>query len=437
MGKKLSLALLSVLISISLTSSVFAAGFALYETGARGNALGGAMVGRADDPSALYFNPAGITQLPGTQTLLGVTMIAPRLDVKTTGQIGFGVIPGPPPVVFPVLAPGPVTTTSMEDNYFFPPHAYLTQQVNDRIWVGLGVFSRFGLGVEFPQNWPGRYNSYDSNIVTSEANPNIAFKVSDNFSISAGVSLMYFDVTLKKKIPGQLFGGANEIDQELSGDSFGWGYNFGVHYKAADWMSIGAAYRSQVEQRVEGDLKLTGQVGPVQQALLPAKTNGKVTIDLPAQIFFGVAFKPVKKLSVEVGAILTEWSSYDQLKVKLDQPVAMRTVTIQEKNWRDAWRYHVGMEYNLTDWMDLRLSYIYDESPIPGETIGYELPDSDRQVFGIGLGFHKNNWNLDLSYNHLLFKDRDITGRALDFVLPSQVEDGFAYIAGVSLGYKF
>ena len=96
----------------------------------------------------------------------------------------------------------------------------------------------------------------------------------------------------------------------------------------------------------------------------------------------------------------------------------------------------MGLEYNVTDWMDVRLSYIYDESPVPDETIGYELPDSDRNIFGIGLGFHKNNWWLDLSYNHLLFSDREIAARPNEGVLASEVQDGMAYIAGISFGYK-
>lgn len=91
----------------------------------------------------------------------------------------------------------------------------------------------------------------------------------------------------------------------------------------------------------------------------------------------------------------------------------------------------------MTDWLDLRLSYVYDESPIPGETIGYELPDSNRQVFGIGLGFYRNNWLLDLSYNHLIMKDRTIAARPGEGILDSEIQDGMAYIAGISLGYKF
>ena len=433
MRKKLGLVFLSVIICLALSTSVFAAGFALYETGARGTSLGGAMVARADDPSALFFNPAGITQLTGIQTMLGVQMIAPRLDVKTTGQI----VPAGP-LRLGVLGTNQVTT-SLEDNEFWPPHAYLTYQVNDRWWLGFAVMSRFGLGVEFPTNWPGRFSSYNAKIVTSEVNPNIAYKVSDNFSVSAGVSMMYFDVKLQKKISPAIYGlGPGEIDQKLTGDSFGYGYNFGLHYKPTDWISFGASYRSKVTQHVEGDLEFRGQSNPFQAGAFP-NVSGDATIDLPDQYFFGVAVKPMKKLSVEVGAILTNWSSFEALKLELDSPIlggAANSIT-QPKNWKNVWRYHVGLEYNVTDWMDLRLSYIYDETPVPDETIGYELPDSDRNIFGIGLGFHKNNWWLDLSYNHLLFSDRQIAARPNDGVLASEVQDGMAYIAGISFGYKW
>lgn len=429
MGKKISFAFLSVLVSIVLASSAFAAGFALYEASARGNALGGAMVGRADDPSALYFNPAGITQLPGTQVLLGATMLGPKMDMTTTGTL--------------IPPSATVNKTSLEENYFLPPHAYLTYGINDRWSIGLGIFSRFGLGVEWPQSWPGRFNSYNSSVVTSEANPNVAYKVTDNFSLSAGVSMMYFKVKLQQKIPGATLPApltaANEIDQKLSGDSYGYGFNFGVHYKPSDVVSLGVAYRSQVKQDVSGTLEYNGQT-PIQTAGgFPAFTNGSVTITLPDQWFMGVTIRPFKPMSVEVGGIFTRWSTYNELRLETEAPVAIAPtkVFVKPKNWKDAWRFHVGAEFNVTDWLDLRLSYIFDQTPVPDETIGYELPDSNRMVFGVGLGFHANNWTVDLSYNYLTMAKRDIAARPADGVLASSLNDAMCNIVGLSVGYKF
>ncbi|MFP4236270.1 MAG: OmpP1/FadL family transporter, partial [Desulfonatronovibrio sp.] len=107
--------------------NVYSAGFALYEFGARGTSMGGTTIGRADDPSAVAYNPAGITQLEGIQTMAGLSVVSPSGEIETPGG----------------------TTTSIERNNWIPPHAYLTYQMNDWAWLGLGVYTRFGLGTEY------------------------------------------------------------------------------------------------------------------------------------------------------------------------------------------------------------------------------------------------------------------------------------------------
>ena len=160
----------------------YGAGFGLYEGSARGNALGGTMVGRADDPSAIYYNPAGITQLSGLQVMGGATIIRPSTEVKTTTPLGS-------------------VSTSTKDNNWIPPHLYGTYQFSDDVWAGLGLFSRFGLGTEFPSDWPGRYNSYDAEIRTLTLNPDIALKLHDKMSVAAGLSATWLDLILKQKMP--------------------------------------------------------------------------------------------------------------------------------------------------------------------------------------------------------------------------------------------
>jgi long-chain fatty acid transport protein len=456
MRKKLGLVFLSVVIILALSTSAFAAGFALYEASARGNSLGGSMTARADDPSALFYNPAGITQLPKTQFSAGTTVLNPFMDVKTTGTLGFATPPGYPAFIQgPYFSGSNQATTSLENNYFFAPSLYVTQQLNDKFWIGLGTFSRFGLGVEWPTEWLGRFNSYNAEIKTFEINPSIAYKVTDNFSVAFGVSAMYMDIKLQSRIPGQVLPakivqnlglgaaasasaafGTNELDQKLTGDSWGYGFNVGLLYKPVEWLSLGTTYRSEVKQKVSGSAEINGQT-PGQLGFVPSETNVSGEVTLPAQLTFGVAVKPIKNLSLSFDAYMTAWSSYQSLTFDFEKPIAGSDSRTVLKNWKDVWSYRFGLEYNVTDWMDLRLSYIYDESPVPDDTIDYLLPDSDRHIFGAGLGFHKGNLSLDLSYNYLFFKDRHITARANDFVYESDVESAGCHIYAMQIGYKF
>lgn len=437
----------ALLIVLTGSGSVFAAGFALYEGGARGLVLGAGLTATADDASAVFYNPAGITQLKGIQTMIGATAIGPKTEVKTAGNITFK-----PMTQEWMIAGTDKESTDFETNWFFPPHAYFTQQLSDRFWVGAGVFSRFGLGTEYPSTWPGRYNSYDASITTLEFNPNIAWKISETFSIAGGLNVTWFDLTLKKKTPFNYLLGIADVDVNLSGDAWGWGLNLAAHYKPCDWFSAGLAYRSRVSIHVEGDVDFKkpalpdlsglGPYGPPVAAGYAASfndTGAGGNVMLPDEIFAGLAFKPLQKLTVGGGVYWTRWSTYDALEIRFDDPVSATGIkkTTSKKDWDDTFRYMIGVEWNATDWMDLRLGYAYDESPVPDKTIDYLLPDNDRHQYAIGLGFHKDRWLFDVSYMYLKIKDRDIDARPEDGVLDSQVRGGFAHLIAMSFGYKF
>lgn len=380
------------------------AGFGLYEGSARGNALGGAMAGRADDPSAIYYNPAGITQLSGLQVMGGATVIRPSVTVNA-------------------MTPYGEVSTESVDNNWIPPHLYGTYQVNDNVWGGVGVFSRFGLGTEFDSDWVGRYNSYDAEIQTLTCNPDIALKINDQLSVAAGVNATWFDLTLKRKIPTTAdYDPASDLDMELTGDAMGYGYNAGVRYEPKKWIAFGASYQSEVDEDVDGTADLH---------VWSTDASGDIT--LPDEILLGVTFMPTDKLSLEVGAVRTGWSSYDELTITFDDASKLGPSVTSEKNWNDVWRYLCGIEYKLSEQLDLRVGYVYDEEPIPGDTVDYLVPANDRQLYSIGCGYHVKDWTLDLSYTYLSIRDRNVDARTDDGVLPCSFTDGDTHMVGVSV----
>lgn len=416
----------AIALALVLTSAQFcsAAGFAIYEWSARDMALGGATVGRADDPGALASNPAGITQLDGIQVMGGIMGIHPVLDVEARGE----------------------TETSDEDALYLPPHFYATWKVNDRYSLGLATFSRFGLGTVFDDDWEGRYNSYEGTMETVSLNPNMAVKFTDKFSAAFGVEAMYLNFNLKKKL--DLSGVQNPAfdgDADLEADGMGYGFNMALHYQPCQYAKLGLAYRSPVTMKVTGDANFSDIPAGLEALGAFRDTSASGTVTLPDSFAFGVAMYPMDKLSVEVGAIYTLWSKYDELEINFGDdvipvngnPFNRTDVTSSPKNWNDVWRFNVGVEYAALDWLDLRLGYVYDNTPVPDDTIDYLLPDSDRQIFSTGLGFHKDNWAVDVNYSYLLFADRDIDGRAADFVYDGEVKDADGHIAGVSFTYKF
>jgi long-chain fatty acid transport protein len=396
---------------LALHTQAWAGGFALYEGSVRGNALGGSVIAKADDPGAVFFNPAGITQLPGTQTAMGVSIIMPSTHI-TTERFGRS------------------DDSKLKWNYFAPPYAYLTYQLNDKLWLGAGFFARFGLGTELDEDWPGATNSYNAFVRVVEFNPNIAWKVDDKLSLSAGVSIARMDLKLESKAP--IFG----YDTSLSGNGYGPGYNFGLHYKPLDWVKIGLSYRSKIRINLKGRSDF---IQPDWASATGLFRDGKIKshVTLPDEVFMGVNFQVLPKLSIEPSLVLTRWSTFDQMSITFDNNVGGMNRVTKAKDWRDVWRWQLGIEYNATDWLDLRCGYVYDNGPIPRNTVDYLVPSNDRQMYCIGTGFKWRAWTLDLSYNLLLSENRKYNARPADGVLKGRTHEGVTHICGIGVGYKF
>jgi long-chain fatty acid transport protein len=200
--KKLLAGALCVAASLA-AQTVLGAGFGIYEGSARGNAMGTEVTADPASPSVLYNNPAAMTGLEGTQFEAGVSLINPSVTVST------------------LVAPGVTIETDVEDNWWTPPSAYVTHQYNDKVWMGFGVFSRFGLGVEYPDDWPGRYNVQEATIQSLDLNPSIAVKVLDNLSLAVGLRAQWFDFELFKALPTGEPGVDPDLQLHIAGDNWG------------------------------------------------------------------------------------------------------------------------------------------------------------------------------------------------------------------------
>jgi len=384
---------------------VFGSGFSLYEVGSRSTALCGTVVARADDLSAIFFNPAGITQLPGLRLMGGFATIIPSTDIVTDL--------------------GPFTTKNrMKHHVFFPLHFFASYQALNRVWLGIGVFSPFGLGVDFNAHWPGSINNIKTFITTVNINPTVAVKITDWFSLGAGINIMYFDLEMKRLLPLPIIGFQSTL---LKGDSYGIGFNLGFHAKPLSWLSVGISYRSQVKQEVDG----TATFSPA--SFLNADASGSII--LPDMIFTGIMVRPIEKLTVEAGFIWTHWSLFKSLDIKFDNLLG----TLSEpKQWHDTWRAQLGIEYKALNWLDLRFGYAYDEEPMPSKFADYIVPTpSDRHSFSLGAGFHWHNWSLDLSYLFQFMPNKRISDSKAVGFLPSEYNNRHGHVFGLSLSYKF
>jgi len=390
--------------------SVLGAGFGIYEGSARGNAMGSEVTADPASPSVLYNNAAGMTELEGTQVEVGATFIKPRAVVSTTTPLGS-------------------TKTYADSTWWIPPNAYVTHQINDKVWAGIGVFSRYGLGVDYPDAWNGRYDVREITIQSLDINPSVAYKVTDDLSLAVGLRAEWFDLDLKSAIPTGTPFVDPDLDFEMKGDSWGIGYNLGAFYKVSESVNLGLSYDSEIKQDIDGTYTTSHP--------LLSGGNGSGDITTPGIIRLGTSVQATEQLKVNAGVVYTMWSSYDELGINFSPALlGSETESVTRKNWHDTFRWQLGAEYALTEEWDLRAGFIHDRSPMPDDTVDYLVPASNRNILSIGAGYEKNNIFVDASYSYLMISDRDISGRADDGVLPGEFSEGDAHMIGLSVGYR-
>ena len=418
---------LSCLIWLSAATSALAEGFALTEWSSRGLSLAGGLVGRADDPSAIAYNAAGITQLPGTQLMGGFAAIAPMGTIQ-------------------VVQGGESQHTQTKPNIWPAPHGYVTHQLNDRVWLGLGVFSRFGLGNEYDSNWFGRYNVTDISLQTVSAVPTVAFKVNDVLSLSAGVEIMYGMFSMGSQIPTYTMNGflpQQQPDNEMNLSASGWGFGaqFGAHLRMNDEWSLGLTYKSKVALKLLGDASFGRQtdnfLAEMNQVPHALDTNAHGTVILPDSVSLGLSYKPLDNLSFEVGTVWTRWSDFKSLDIYFDSGYD----AISPKNWRDGWNFNASVEYSPLDWLTLRGGVWYETPVVDATYADYMIPTNGRTVMTVGAGFKWDNWTLDLAYAHLWINSLDYgSSRASGIhgqISGGESRDTVANIYSATIGYKF
>lgn len=382
-----------------------AAGFSLYENSTRGVAMGGATMGLYNDASAVYANPALMTESEGTGLLFGLSLINPGMDLDLSTPAG-------------------CNTYTPEDQWFPPPYVYLTQELTDSFWLGVGVYTPFGLGVKHSTDWPGRFSSVETKIDTFNLNPNLAWKVDDKLSIAAGLDVLYFGIVLARNIP------VVDHQMKVETESVGVGGNLAVSYKMTDTLGIGIVYRSEIVEKLEGDSKVTG---------FPGAYRTWEDIALPQSLSFGVNYAGIDKWNFGLIATWTGWSSYDNLTLHFKEPLLGKIDEAgADKKWNDVWRFGAGVEYKFSDQSFIEFGYVYDQDPINLDYADYLLPAGDRQVASIGLRtLLTDNWELGVAFAKIFLKEDVINARPAEGIYQTRFKNGDAKVYSFQLTRKF
>jgi long-chain fatty acid transport protein len=375
-----------------------AAGFALIEQNASGmgNAYAGAAA-IAEDASTIFFNPAGMTYIQGTQAVGAGHLINPNAEFNNKGSVAAD-FPGPSPAKR-LGDEGPNA-----GNLAFLPNLYFKTDFNDNIKLGIGISAPFGLKTQYDKEWLGRFQAEKSEVKTININPSVAFKVNEQLSLGFGVSAMRAEATLTRAVnfPG---GAGSQGSARIEGDDWGFGYNLGAIYQATADTRIGLAYRSKVEQHLDGDVKFRRPAG-IPNAGAAADGDVKADTSLPGNLSLSAFSRLNDKWELMGDVTWTRWSQFQRLAVYRNSG-ALVTQTIQ--NWENTMRYSVGMNYLYSDAIKLRAGLAYDEEAIKDDFRTTRIPGNDRKWVSLGAGYVMSPTSkFDVGYAHLFISDASV-----------------------------
>ena len=407
----------TALVALAGSQGLNAAGFALIEQSVPG--MGTAYAGAAasaDTVDTLYFNPAGMTRLPGTQAGAGVHLVLTNNEFKNEGSTFSPLVGGAP--INGDNGGNAGTSAGI-------PHLYLTHELNDRVWLGMAINVPFGLATEYDDDWVGRYHAIHSEVETINLNPSIAFKATDQLSLAIGVSAMYLkgeftnaiDFGTLNQIPVSLGGlggllgpaGPGQFDGniKIEGDSWGWGYNAGLLYEFSPGTRVGLHYRSEVTQDIKGDAHF-GLPNPALGAVF-SNTDVEASVDLPASASLSAYHELNNEWALLADYTWTGWSSIPELRFDFDNNLPDGVTTFK---WKDTSRVSLGMTYHPGGGrLIYRFGAAYDESPVrSAQDRSPRLPDADRLWVALGASYQAtDNLAIDVGYAHLFVNDPRIS----------------------------
>ena len=424
----------------------FGSGFALYQPSVISHAMGGALVGRAMDASANFNNPATLTDLTNIWVTLGFVTEHPRGSVRgRTNFASWG------------------EDQTMDPGFFSLPHFQLAIPLPADFVFGFGATADYGLGTHYADTWRMNWNVRETTVQGFVLTPNLAYKLTDKWSVGAGLRWLFFDFE-QYSDPYVVQSGVNygRFQNRLKGDndwkSLGW--QIGTKYDVTDTFSVGLVYKSAIDVTVKGKtanvpvaynysivpsylMALSPAMYYTKRAELMQMVNAaarsrtgsaEADLTLPQSLTAGCNWDVTESWHLGAALSWTQWSQFDVLHFDLqggDKDTRL--------NWRDTWRGSIGSCWDFAEDWKWMISYVYDMDCTDVHQESAMLPPADRHI--AATGFVWNCWaNLDLALSYsCIFMD----GRGMDTTDPMgnwyhlETCRGFCHAVGFNVTYRF
>lgn len=350
---------LALSVMLLIPANLLALGFRIPNQDAEATARGNAFVATADNPSALYYNPAGITQLEGLNAQFGAHLISVNSTFKS-------------------VTPGVESETEFEIQPV--PQMYVTYSPKDSpLSFGLGMYAPYGLGIEWPENGPLRPFAIEGRLMYTTITPVVAWQIHPTLSIAAGPTFDYGSLMLRQ---GTGIPGVDEF--HFRGDGFTVGGKVGIRWQPHPKLALGVSYVTPTSLEFDGNSSFKPVTG---------ETDTEAKAPFPQYIIVGISYRPSPHWNIEIGADWTDWDALNTVNFN-GTPFGNIPFAL---NWKSSWLAHSGVSYYFENHWWVAGGYFFSENSTTDPDFSALVPDTNLHVASLGFGRKGERWSWALS----------------------------------------
>jgi long-chain fatty acid transport protein len=361
-----------------LSTPALGGGVEVPMQGARAAGQADAFIAQADDPSAIHYNPAGLTQLQGTNISVGALGLFPEWHFHADS--------------------GPGQTMRLPS---LLPHIYAASDFGlDRWRFGFGINNPWGMNEDWGDQGPLRFLSDEAQLCVLNLQPTVAYKLTDEVSLGLGFNFYFGQLLMTRNV---MLGPppTPEGDFHFRGSAWSYGVTPGVMWKIDHRNTLAAFYRTPFTLDFGGDASVKSTIIPT---IGPSRSH--MSMDFPQQAGIGYAFRPVRPLKLEADVVWTDWNTLDNVTLRSANP-AFNGSNLPA-DWKSGFSYRLGVQYDLNEHWTARAGYAFGQNAVPSSTFSPLVPDSNFHLFALGLGYRAPRWSLDTAYQLIYREPRSI-----------------------------
>ena len=417
----------------AISSSAMASGYRFGSQSVSGQGTADANSAEASDPSVIFYNPAGMSRLDGTQVNAGLTVVIPHSTFTDTGSTHFTGAPT-----------GGTAANDYAPSSVTAPSAYFTKQLDSQWTVGLGLFVPYGAKLDYGSTWTGRYALSNVKLEAVTLNPSASFKLNEHHAFGFGIDAERMSSSLGQAVdvPGTVaalsanpaaagaliqqivalggnpavLGAVQDGHGSMDGKDWGYGFNLGYMFTLDQNTRFGLAYRSSISHQLRGGAVWdfsNSTTDPIVNHILAAASNransaALVSLRTP-ETLSGNVFSQIDSRWALMGDLT--WTRNSRLSdLDILFPGTVEGAEVIRQEWKNTYRLSLGANYRYNENLLLRAGIAYDQSPVPSAELTHPaLPDSDRMQYSVGANYKLNaHSSIDVAYTYLAFKDAPI-----------------------------